>query len=223
MDRRLRRLKRVLSANLAALVERSEDPEQALREYVAKVQAGRAEVLDELVKARAEALLLQERRGPSQEQTRRWRQEAEGAVQANEEARARQALRRLVVAEEVARQWDDQVALQEEAIGHLEEASRRLGDKQTEAELRLSSLASRHKAAQAAVRVEQVLLQLGETGGELGAFRAIAAAVDGEEALAAAMTEIAQQTTKARPRVPGGDEEEIERRLLDLKQRMTHN
>jgi phage shock protein A len=223
LDRRLRRLKRVLAANLAALVERSADPEHALREYVAKVQAGRAEVLDELVKARAEAMLLDERRGPSQEQARQWRQEAEGAVQADDEARARQALRRLVVAEEVAREWDEQVARQGEAIGLLEEASRRLGDKQTEAELRLSSLASRHRAAQAAVRVEQVLLELGETGGELGAFRAIAAAVDGEEALAAAMTEISRQTTKARSRVPGGDEKEIERRLLELRQRLTRN
>ena len=113
------------------------------------------------------------------------------------------------------------MAAQETAIERLELASRQLARKIAEAKLKLSSLASRHRAAQAAVWVEKVLQEMGETDGDLGAFRAIEAAADGEEALAAAMTEISTHAADGRKRARQQDTaDKVEERLAALKEKL---
>lgn len=214
-------LGQMIAVDLTALADRSDDPERALRDYVTRAHSGRAEVLEELTQARAELLLLRERRGPSQAEAARHGAEAERAVQAGDDDAAREALRRQRAAERTAAEWERQVTAQDAAVRHLGDASRRLAEKIAEAELRLSSLVSRHKAAQAAVRVEKVLQQAGVTDDELGALWVIEAAISEEEATAAAMTEVAAQHAEVSRRLHDQTEDaEVEARLAELKQRL---
>lgn len=218
----LERIRNIVSANIGAMLDKAEDPEKMLREFLRQAQAGRGEVRDELVDARAELIILERQKRASDEQAQKWGRRAEDAVRAADDELAKQSLRRQKSFEEAMTQWAGQIELQQQSVDNLETASRQLAERINEAEIKLSSLISRHKAALTTVRVEKVLQGIGEATSAIGEFERLEARIDKEEAKAQALAEMSAESVEEKFRaLEGGDEDaEIEARLRELKQQM---
>ncbi|GAI49388.1 unnamed protein product, partial [marine sediment metagenome] len=111
---------------------------------------------------------------------------------------------------------------QQQSVDNLETASRQLAERINEAEIKLSSLISRHKAALTTVRVEKVLQGVGEATSAISEFERLEARIDKEEAKAQALAEMSAESVEEKFRaLEGGDEDaEIEARLRELKQQI---
>lgn len=218
----LGRVRSIVSANINAMLDKAEDPEKMLQEFLRKAQASRGEVREELVDARAELLIVERKKKASEEQARKWGRRAEEAVRDSDDELAKQALRRQRSFEEATGEWVRQMGVQETAVAKLEAASKQLSDRIDEAEVRLSSLISRHKAALATVRVENVLQGVGESTAALTEFERMGAKVDREEARAQALADMSAESVEARFRAleRGEEEGEIEARLTELKKKL---
>lgn len=217
----LERIRNIVSANIGAMLDKAEDPEKMLREFLRQAQAGRGEVRDELVDARAELIILSRQKRASDEQAQKWGRRAEDAVRAADDELAKQSLRRQKSFEEATAQWAGQIEGQQQSVDNLETASRQLAERINEAEIKLSSLISRHKAALTTVRVEKVLQGVGEATSAISEFERLEARIDKEEAKAQALAEMSAESVEEKFRaLEGGDEDaEIEARLRELKQR----
>ncbi len=216
------RIRNIVSANIGAMLDKAEDPEKMLREFLRQAQAGRGEVRDELVDARAELIILERQKRASDEQAQKWGRRAEDAVRAADDELAKQLLRRQKSFEEATAQWAGQSEVQQQAVDNLEAASRQLAERIDEAEIKLSSLISRHKAALTTVRVEKLLQGVGEATSAIGEFERLEARIDREEAKAQALAEMSAESVEEKFRaLEGGDEDaEIEARLRELKQQI---
>lgn len=216
----LERIRNIVSANISAMLDRAEDPEKMLREFLRQAQASRGEVREELVDARAELIILERQKRASEEQTRKWGRRAEDAVRGGDDELAKQSLRRQKSFEEAMSEWANQIEVQQQTVANLEGASRQLAERIDEAEIKLSSLVSRHKAALATVRVEKVLQGIGEATSALSEFERLERQIDREEARAEALAEMSAESVEEKFRAleQGSEEEEIEARLRELKQ-----
>jgi phage shock protein A len=193
-----------------------------LETFLAEARNKRGEVQQELVQARAELLVLQRRRKASAEQARKWGKRAEAAVKAGEEETAREHLRRQRSFEDVTSDWAAQTDAQGQAVKSLEKASRQLATAIDEAETRMAALISRHKAAVAAAHVESILQEMGEPSDAHPGYKTAELSVDAEEAWAKALAETSAASVEKRLRAleRGEQEEEIERRLAAIRQKM---
>jgi len=218
----LGRVKNIVSANINAMLDKAEDPEKMLQEFLRKAQASRGEVREEMVDARAELLILERKQRASEEQARKWGRRAEQAVKEAKDNDARQALKRQKSFEEATTEWSSQIKTQQQVVANLEKASKQLSDRIDEAEIRLSSVISRHKAALATVRVERVLQGVGETTAAIHEFGRMEGKVDREEARAQVLAQMSAESVEEKFRaLERGDEDvEIEHRLAALKKKI---
>lgn len=193
-----------------------------LEGFLAEAREKQGEVQLELVQARAELLVLQRRRKASAEQARKWGRRAEAAVKHGDEDTAREHLRRQHSFEDVTADWAGQTEAQQQAVKALEQAGRQLASAIHEAETRMAALLSRHKAAVAAARVEGILQQMGETTDPHPGYKRAELSVDAEEAWAKALVETSAASVEKRLRAleRGEQEEEIERRLRAIREKM---
>jgi phage shock protein A len=193
-----------------------------LETFLAEARLKRGEVQEELVQARAELLVLQRRRKATAEQARKWGKRAEAAVKSGEEETAREHLRRQRSFEEVTADWTAQTDAQQQAVKSLEKSSRQLATAIDEAETRMAALISRHKAAVAAAHVENILQEMGEPTDPHPGYKVAELSVDAEEAWAKALAETSAASLEKRLRAleRGEQEEEIERRLQVMRDKL---
>lgn len=193
-----------------------------LETFLAEARGKRAEVQEELLQARAELLVLQRRSKASAEQTRKWGRRAEAAVKLGDEATAREHLRHQRSFEDVTADWRSQADAQQQTVKSLEKASRQLATAIDEAETRMATLLSRHKAAVAAARVEGILQELGEPS-DPARYKTAELSVDAEEAWAKALVETSAASVEKRLRAleRGEQEAEIEKRLQAIREQIT--
>ena len=216
----LDRLKALMRENLDAKLARSKSPDRLLEQYMERATAVRGELREELVNARAELLLVQQRQNASEEQARKWGTRALDALRRGDEQETRAALRRQRSFEVALEDWGEAITAHEQTVKSLEQASRTLADLLEDAELRMTSLVSRQKAARAALRVQSVLQAVGDSQSTDSAV--MQGSVEEQEARAAAMAEVAARTVKERIAQfeRGAADAEIELRLEQMKRRL---
>ncbi len=220
MSGALDRLKALMRENLDAKLARAKSPDRLLEQYVERAMAVRGELREELVNARAELLLVQQRQNAFEEQARKWGARALDAVRREDEQEARSALRRQRSFEVALEDWADAISAHEQTVKSLEQASRSLAELLEDAELRMTSLVSRQKAARAALRVQTVLQAVGDS--QSTDSERMVESVEEQEARAAAMAEVAARTVKDRIAQfeRGAADAEIELRLEQMKRRL---
>lgn len=216
----LDRLKALMRENLDAKLARSKSPDRLLEQYLERATAVRGELREELVNARAELLLVQQRQNASEEMARRWGARALDAVRRDDEQEARAALRRQRSFEVALEDWAEAITAHEQTVKSLEQASRTLADLLEDAELRMTSLISRQKAARAALRVQSVLQAVGDS--QSTDSERMVESVEEQEARAAAMAEVAARTVTERIAQfeRGAADAEIELRLERMKREL---
>lgn len=214
-------VRKLLGLDIRERGERQAELQAMLEAFLGEARDKRAAIQDELVQARSELLVLQRRRKASAEQARKWGRRAEKAVRTDDDDAAREHLRRQSSFESVTAEWASQAEAQQQAVKALEKAARQLAAAIDEAEMRMTGLLARHKAAVAAARVEGMLQQMGEPATP-ERYKSAELSVDAEEAWAKALAETSaasvEQRLKALER--GEQEAEIEKRLQNIRQQV---
>ncbi|MBC7262679.1 MAG: PspA/IM30 family protein, partial [Chloroflexi bacterium] len=98
----LERISTIMKANINDLLDRAENPEIMLEQYIRDLESGVNEAREELVNAMADEKRLAARLEERKRQVREWEEKAEQAVRLGKDEAARSALR-------AARAYQDEV------------------------------------------------------------------------------------------------------------------
>jgi phage shock protein A len=185
----LDRVGRVIRANLNSMVNKAEDPEMLLEQTVHNMH----DDLIHLRQAVAQAIATQKRCERQQAQAQLiaedWQQQAQLALQKDDEHLAREALIRRQPYIENAQALKTQLEQQRQIITKLKQSMVALEIKIAEARARKDMFVARARAAQASQEVNEVLGRV-STSYSLGAFERMEAKVNQLEAQAEAMREL---------------------------------
>lgn len=213
------RISRVVKASFNALVSEAEDPERVLEQAVAEMQ-------DELIQLRqavAQAIATQKRTERQCNQAKatadEWYRRAELALQAGDEALARDALTRRKSYQETAQLMQSQIEQQTTIVQKLKRDMVTLESKIADARTRKDLYIARARSAQASQRLHAMLDQMNPQGA-MQSFERMEQKVAALEAQSAAIAELGQDDLERRfAALEQGSE--IEADLATLKRRLS--
>ena len=148
----LDRVSTLIKANLNDLIDKAEDPEKLLKQFLLDMQNQFMQVKTQVAIAIADQHLLEKKQQESMDAQKDWLRKAELAVSKNEEQLARVALERSITHEEAGKNFAQQIEDQAHQVQLLRDALHRLEQKMTETKAKTEVLIAQHRRARLAVR-----------------------------------------------------------------------
>ncbi|MBI0444579.1 MULTISPECIES: PspA/IM30 family protein [Deinococcus] len=215
----LDRLSRLLRANVNDLISKAEDPakiiDQALRDMRAAYSDARAEVAD----AMSQSARLEREASTNRKLADEYEKKAEEALRGGSEELAREALRRAQNHKDLAKGFEEQVAVQNSTVDQLKTQLRALEAKIDEMESKRTLLAARQKTAQAGATLDRVS-GFSKAGGAMDAFEEMERKVASMEDRNKAMTELRQENDIDAQLRDLGRDRELDEAFAALKARV---
>ena len=213
----LERVLTLLRANLNTMVEKSDDPEKALRQLQLDMRNQLVQVKTQVATAIAQSRKLQIRSKERKAEAETWMRKAEQAIQQNNDTAARDALTRYNDYTKQAQRYEQQQQEQEQLVVTMRNALRQLEAKISEVETTIDLLLTRKRNA---LLQQRVFDALGKTGNQKDKERANRAqdAVMEAEARARAMAELHKRDLTAQLDQLS-HEQIVDQQLNDLKAR----
>lgn len=213
----LERVLTLLRANLNTMVEKSDDPEKALRQLQLDMHNQLVQVKTQVATAIAQSRKLQIRSKERKAEAETWMRKAEQAIQQNNDTAARDALTHYNDYTKQAQRYEQLQQEQEQLVVTMRNALRQLEAKITEVETTIDLLVTRKRNA---LLQQRVFDALGKTGSQKDKERANRAqdAVMEAEARARAMAELHKRDLDAQLDQLS-DEQIVDQQLNDLKAR----
>ena len=213
----LERVLTLLRANLNTMVEKSDDPEKALRQLQLDMRNQLVQVKTQVATAIAQSRKLQIRSKERKAEAETWMRKAEQAIQQNNDTAARDALTRYNDYTKQAQRYEQQQQEQEQLVVTMRNALRQLEAKISEVETTIDLLITRKRNA---LLQQRVFDALGKTGNQKDKERANRAqdAVMEAEARARAMAELHKRDLTAQLDQLS-HEQIVDQQLNDLKAR----
>jgi phage shock protein A len=228
----LGRIGQLVRANVNALLDSAENPEQMLeqlvRDYSNNVREAEAAVAQTIGNLR----LLEEDQREARDAGQEWAEKAQAASRKADELRAsgqgaeadrfdnlaRVALRRQISYEDQARTLDEQVSQQRDLTDKLKSGLEQLRSKREELVRKRDELTGRSRMAQAQIKVQQSMQDVSAMN-PASELRRFEDRVRHEEALARGMEEVARDPIEEQFAQLSADEDEreVEARLARLK------
>ncbi|HEV2107984.1 MAG TPA: PspA/IM30 family protein [Thermomicrobiales bacterium] len=209
------RISRLVRANVNDMIDNAEDPErmidQILRDMQSSITTARAQVA---------SMIAQEKQlEAEEEETKRlaseWGEKARRAVEAGKDDLAREALRRKRDNEENAAVYTQQLGAQEQVVEKLKTQLRQLEAKYQSTLSQRDSMIARQRRARAQHQVSATLSTFSPMDPSSDLDR-MERKIRGQEAQAAALTELSEDSFEAQFRELDYDED-VERELAALK------
>jgi phage shock protein A len=148
----LERVATLVRANLNDLIDKAENPEKMLKQVILDMENQFMQVKTQVAIALADLHLLQKKKSEYLDKHAEWMGKAELAVEKNDEELARAVLDRAVSFQQLAENFNQQIADQESQVESLKSALKRLEVKLAEARTTSELLAVKHRRARAAHR-----------------------------------------------------------------------
>ncbi len=148
------RMGTVLKSNLNALVDKAEDPEKLIGQTIIDMKSELKQAKRELVTTAATAKRLEKKAIEAEEEASSWERKAVLALKADDEALAREALKRKAKATKEAEKIRTQAAQQKTAADAMKDTIERVEDKISDLEARKTTLAGQVRRAREAPSVE---------------------------------------------------------------------
>jgi phage shock protein A len=213
----LERVARLLRANLNELIDRSEDPEKALKQVILDMQNQLMQVKTQVAIAIADQHLLTGKQKEHESSAEEYLRKAETAVQKKKDDLARSAIERSLSYRQMAANFRQQYEDQKVQVEMLKSALKKLEQRLKEVEQRSVLLVSRQRKARALARAAEgrASLDSGKTSSALERLKNKAML---EEATGHAKAELYADDVAERFAALDRDEE-IDRLLRDIKQR----
>ncbi len=159
----LERVLTLLGANLNSVVEKSDDPEKALRQLQLDMRNQLVQVKTEVAKAIAEGHVLKKRSTAKQAEADAWLKKAELAVQQGHDNNARIALAQYNDVNRMLQRYQQQQKEQEHMITTMRSVLHKLESKITEVETTIELLATQKRNALIQQRVYEALNKVNTT------------------------------------------------------------
>ena len=225
----LDRIRRIISSNINSLIEKAEDPESLLKELIREMDENIINLRNEIVRSVAGEKRLARRIESTKEKIQTWQANSEKAVQDDNDELARKAIARKIQEEQRMSDLLEQHNRALESSESMKEQLRVLEDKVQDARRRKEILVARKRSAQVekamlsatqdfnkAARESSVLLS--ETESVIFGASSLEDDILRIETEAEAMRELAtQEPSLEEVFEKSKTEEEIERRLMELK------
>jgi phage shock protein A len=149
----LERVATLVRANLNDLLDRAENPEKMLKQVILDMENQFMQVKTQVAIALADLHLLQKKKNENLAKHSEWMNKAELAVDKSDDELARAALDRAISFQQLAENFDQQIADQESQVESLKSALKRLDVKLAEARAKSELLVVKHRRARSANRL----------------------------------------------------------------------
>jgi len=214
----LERVATLVRANLNDLVERAENPEKMLKQVILDMQNQFMQVKTQVAIAIADLHLLEKKQKENADKEQDWMRKAELAVGKKDDALARAALERAMSFKQMAASFEEQIADQKTQVDLLRDALKKLEMKIEEAEGKADLLIAQSRRSKAVGRASDANAKAGDKSA-VAAFDRMKNKVQRESAISQAKAEIGGEDDLDRKFAKMEREEQVERLLLEIKQR----
>jgi phage shock protein A len=160
-DTMLSRIRDLVSANLNAMLDRAEDPEKMVNEYIRQLTTSLNEAKISVASAMADETKLHSKMVEHQAQSDQWQLKAQAALRANDEDLARQALARKLQAQKLADGYKQQYESQDQQVEELQDALIKLESRIAEARARRELIIAKQNRAQTQEAIQRTVQGLG--------------------------------------------------------------
>ena len=213
----LERVSTLIRANLNDLIDRAENPEKMIKQVILDMQNQFIQVKTQVAIAIADLHLLEKKKKENQDKHADWMRKAEMAVEKKQDDLARAALERAMQFEQMAGNFDEQIADQRTQVDLLKNALRGLEGKIAEAEGKCDLLLAQHRRSRAVGKAAQANLKAGDQS-KSATFDRMKHKIQREEAVGQAHHELANDDVEEKF-AKMERSEQIEKLLADIKTR----
>lgn len=193
----LDRMRDLVSANLNAMLDRAEDPEKMVQEYIRQLNDNLYEAKTSVASAMADETKLHNKMVQFQAEADQWQSKAEAALRANDEELARAALNRKVQSQKLADSYKQQYESQDQQVEELQSALVKLEQRLSEAKARRDLLIAKRNRAETQEAIQRTVRGLSQTNA-IDKLSALEERVDDRLAQADAMARLEQGTLESR-------------------------
>jgi phage shock protein A len=157
----LSRIRDLVSANLNSMLDRAEDPEKMVNEYLRQLTSNLNEAKISVASAMADETKLHSKMVEFQAQSDQWQSKAQAALRAGDEELARQALARKLQAQKMADGYKQQYEVQDQQVEELQDALVKLESRIAEARSRRELIVAKQNRAQTQEAIQRTVRGLG--------------------------------------------------------------
>ena len=214
----LTRIRDLISSNLNAMLDRAEDPERMINEYLRQLNDNLNEAKVSVAAAMADEAKLHSKMVEHQAQSDQWQLKAQAALRAGDEELARQALARKLQAQKLADGYRQQYEAQDQQVEELQDALVKLESRIAEARARRELIVAKQNRAQTQEAIQRTVRGLGNVT-VIDKLDRLEERVDDRLLRADAMDQLNRGTLEARFEALEEDQE-LDAELSNLKQLM---
>lgn len=186
----LERIGVTISANINALIDKVEDPVAVLEKLVRDMEKDYSEAKAQVVRAIADEKKLGMKFEKATELRNEWERKAELAVGKNDDALAREALRRMKEQSQLAEVYGSELESHRQGSDALKTSLKALEAKMDEARCKKNLLVAKHTRAKAATRLQETMSGIGGRKSAASLFNRAEDRIEDLEARAAASREL---------------------------------
>ena len=157
----LARIRDLVSANLNAMLDRAEDPEKMVNEYLRQLTENLNEAKISVASAMADETKLHGKMVEHQAQADQWQSKAQAALGAGDDELARAALARKLQAQKMADGYRQQYEAQDQQVEELHEALIKLESRIAEARAKRELIVAKQNRAQTQEAIQRTVRGLG--------------------------------------------------------------
>ena len=214
----LTRIRDLISSNLNAMLDRAEDPELMINEYLRQLNDNLNEAKVSVAGAMADEAKLHSKMVEHQAQADQWQLKAQAALRAGDEELARQALARKLQTQKLADGYRQQYEAQDQQVEELQDALVKLESRIAEARARRELIVAKQNRAQTQEAIQRTVRGLGNVT-VIDKLDQLEERVDDRLLRADAMDQLNRGTLEARFEALEEDQE-LDAELSNLKQLM---
>ncbi|MBW4554530.1 MAG: PspA/IM30 family protein [Trichormus sp. ATA11-4-KO1] len=153
----IKRILRIIRANLNSLIGSAEDPEKILEQAVLEMQENLVRLRQGVAQAIATQKRTERQAGAAQSTAEEWYRRAQLALQQGNEPLAREALTKRKAYQETATALSSQIEQQNDVVARLKKDMRSLELKISEAKTKKDMYIARARSAEASYRLQEML------------------------------------------------------------------
>ena len=215
------RVRDLLSANLNAMLDRAEDPEKMVNEYIRQLNDNLYDAKTRVASAMADESRLHTKMAQYQAETTSWENKAEAALRAGDEELARQALSRKLQSQKLAESYSSQYELQDQQVEELQDALVKLELRIAEAKSKRDLIVAKRNRAETQEAIQRTVQGLSQTNA-MDKLGQLEERVDRQLAEADAMAQLERGTLELRFEDLEGNQE-LDQELAALRRRVGHD
>jgi phage shock protein A len=193
----LDRVRDLMSANLNSMLDRAEDPEKMVNEYIRQLSENLYEAKTRVAAAMADETKLHNKMVQFQAEADQWQSKAEAALRAGDEELARMALSRKLQSQKLADQYKQQYETQDQQVEELQNALVKLEARIAEAKSKRDLIIAKRNRAETQEAIQRTVRGLSSTNA-MDKLSQLEGRVDDQLAQADAMARLEKGTLEAR-------------------------